>query len=86
MEIKSTSYFDKQLSKYLNKNPQLKKKVSKQLKLLTNNISHPSLRTHKLQGKRYRSYSIWIENNLRIIFSLIENKILLTGIITHDKY
>lgn len=86
MEIKSTSYFDKQLLKYLNKNPQLKKRVSKQLKLLTNNISHPSLRTHKLQGKRHHSYSIWIENNLRIIFSLIENKILLTSIITHDKY
>jgi len=86
MIIRSTPYFDKKLSKKLNKNPRLKKKVSKQLKLLQQNTNHPSLKVHKLKGKRVHEYSLWIEGNLRITYQIITNVILLTDIITHDEY
>ena len=83
---RSTPYFDKKLSKKLKKNPKLKNKVGKQLKLLQQNINHPSLRVHKLKGKRIDEYSFWIEGNLRITFQVIKDACLLTDIITHDEY
>jgi len=67
MEIRTTSYFDKKLSKKVKKKPQLKEKIRKQLRLLTTNLKHPSLKLHKLEGKRAKEYSFWIEGNLRII-------------------
>ncbi|MBI3397192.1 plasmid stabilization protein [Candidatus Woesebacteria bacterium] len=86
MNIRTTAYFDKNLSKKLRKNPQLKTKVKKQIELLKENLRHPSLRLHKLSGKRTQEYSFWIEGNLRITFVIIDNVILFTDIITHDEY
>lgn len=86
MDIKTTAYFDKKLSKKLKRNLQLKEKVKKQVELLRENLKHPSLRLHKLSGKRLEEYSFWIEGNLRITFIIIENVILFTDIITHDEY
>lgn len=86
MNLESTAYFDKKLSKRIRRNSQLKKKVNKQLKLLVANPNHPSLKIHKLEGKRAQEFTIWIEGNLRITFHIIKNSILLTDIITHDEY
>jgi mRNA-degrading endonuclease YafQ of YafQ-DinJ toxin-antitoxin module len=86
MNIKTTAYFDKNLSKKIRKNPQLKAKVKKQIELLSGNLQHPSLRLHKLTGKRAQEYSFWIEGNLRITFMIIDNVILFTDVITHDNY
>lgn len=86
MKIESTSYFDKRLSKRLRKNPRLRKSVSKQLKLLQQDLRHPSLKLHRLKGKRFQEYAFWVEGNLRITFQIIKNPILLTDIVTHDEY
>ena len=86
MEIRTTTYFDKNLLKKIRKNPQLKAKVKKQIELLRENLRHPSLKLHKLTGKRAQEYSFWIEGNLRITFMIIGNVILFTDIITHDEY
>lgn len=86
MNIKTTVYFDKNLSKKIRKNPHLKAKVKKQIELLRENLRHPSLRLHKLTGKRAQEYSFWIEENLRITFMIINKEILFTDIITHDEY
>jgi len=86
MNIRTTAYFDKNLSKKIKKNPQLRTKVKKQVELLKENLRHPSLRLHKLSGKRAQEYSFWIEGNLRITFIIINNEILFTDIITHDEY
>lgn len=86
MNIRTTVYFDKNLSKKIRKNPHLKAKVKKQIELLRENLKHPSLRLHKLTGKRAQEYSFWIEGNLRITFMIINNEILFTDIITHDEY
>ena len=86
MEIRSTAHFDKNLSRKIKKNPPLKAKIKKQVELLRENLKHPSLKLHKLTGKRAQEYSFWIEGNLRITFMVIDNKILFTDIITHDEY
>jgi len=86
MNIRTTAYFDKNLSKKIRKNSQLKAKVKKQIELLKENLRHPSLKLHKLTGKRAQEYSFWIEGNLRITFVIINNVILFTDIITHDEY
>lgn len=86
MNIRTTAYFNKNLSKKIRKNPQLKAKVKKQIELLRENLRHPSLQLHKLTGKRAQEYSFWIEGNLRITFMIIDDEILFTDIITHDEY
>jgi len=86
MNIRTTAYFDKSLSKKIRKNPQLKAKIKKQIELLRENLRHPSLKLHKLSGKRAQEYSFWIEGNLRITFMIINDVILFTDIITHDEY
>lgn len=86
MEIRTTSYFDKKLAKKIKRDPKLKDAIKKQVNLLKENLSHPSLKLHKLQGKRAEEYSFWILGNLRITFAIINKAILFTDIITHDEY
>lgn len=86
MNLFYSEYFKKRLKKRLEKSPKLKLKISKQLKILTQDIHHPSLKTHKLKGTRKDEYAIWIEGNLRITFLVIDDRLLLTDIITHDEY
>ena len=86
MNLIYSDQFKKRLKKRINKNPKLKTKVSKQLKLLKNNLNHPSLKTHKLKGKRVNQLAIWIEGNLRITLVKTKKNLLLTDIITHDEY
>ena len=86
MDIRTTIHFDRSLAKKIKKNPQLKNKIKNQINLLKENLLHPSLKLHKLRGKRAEEYSFWIERNLRITFMLIDNTILFTDIITHDEY
>ena len=86
MEIRTASHFDKNLAKKINRNPQLKNSIRKQVNLLKENLRHPSLKLHKLSGKRAHEYSFWVEGNLRITFILIDKVILFTDVITHDEY
>jgi mRNA-degrading endonuclease YafQ of YafQ-DinJ toxin-antitoxin module len=86
MKIRTTAYFDKNLSKKIKRNPRLKAEVKKQIELLQENLRHPSLKLHKLSGKRVEEYSFWIEGNLRITFIISDNVIIFTDIITHDEY
>ena len=86
MKIGTTSYFDKKLSKKIKKNPQLQPKILKQIDFLQMNLRHPSLKLHKLEGKRGEEYSFWVEGNLRITFVIVDDVILFTDLITHDEY
>lgn len=86
MKVKTTAHFDKNLAKRLKKKPQLAPKLKKQISLLKKDLQHPSLKLHKLKGKRTEEYSFWIEKNLRITFNIINSTILFTDIVTHDQY
>ena len=81
--------FSPEVTKYVNeirkKNPQLLKKIYKQLNLFRENPKHPSLRTHKLQGDLSNSWSITIERSIRMIYYVSNNKIVFFVIGTHDE-
>jgi len=66
-KIIRTQKFMKKLTKLIKKNPSLKAKISKTLKLLANDINHPSLRLHKLKGDKSNFYSVSIDMQYRII-------------------
>lgn len=86
MNLRYTSHFKRKLKLTVKKKPVLKKKTVLQLNLLLKNPNHPSLRLHKLKGKRINQYSIWPESNLRITFIKEEQNYILTDILTHDQY
>lgn len=65
--------------------PQLKRKISKQLKLLRENPLHPSLRLHKLKGKEVEGWSVSIDKDLRILFIYVPGGILLVDIGSHKE-
>ena len=81
--------FSPKVTKYVNeikkKNPQLLKKIHKQIQLFKENPKHPSLRTHKLQGDLSNSWSITIERNIRMIYYVSNNKIVFFQMGTHDE-
>ncbi len=86
MRLVYSNHFKKRLKKYLNKDPRLFSKVNKQLKQLQQDISYPSLKTHKLHGKRADQYAIWIVGDVRITFLITQDFYLLTDVISHDEY
>jgi len=86
MNIYPTPYFTRQLNQKVKKKSSLEPIIKQQLNLLLKQPNHPSLRFHKLKGKKLNQYSIWIESNLRITFLKEKNNYILTGLITHDQY
>ena len=86
MNIYYSPHFIQRLKKRIKKNPKLKSKIHKQVKLFRSNPIHPSLRLHKLKGKRLDQYSFWIEGDLRIAFVKKIGDIIFTDILTHDEY
>ncbi len=75
--------FQKDLKKILTKQPGLKLAIKKTLKQTRRNITHPSLRLHKLQGQSF--WSISVNMKLRIILHQEKNKIYLLRIDPHDQ-
>ena len=57
MKIQHTKHFLNRLRKKYRKNSQLRQKVVKQTKLLIQNEKHPSIKLHKLRGKRVNQWS-----------------------------
>lgn len=85
MSIYPTPHFKRQLKQKTKKKPALKILIKSKLNLLLENSNHPSLRLHKLKGKRIDQYSVWIESNLRLIFLKEEKSYILTDLINHDQ-
>ena len=75
--------FDYQISKLVRGNPKLKEKIFKQIGLMISNPKHPSLRLHKLSGKE--NWSISVTKDIRILFSIQGNLLLINAIGTHDE-
>ncbi|OIN89606.1 hypothetical protein COW80_01125 [Candidatus Beckwithbacteria bacterium CG22_combo_CG10-13_8_21_14_all_01_47_9] len=86
MRLYFTSHFRRVFKQRCRKNQKLKIKIDRQIDLFQNNISHQSLRVHKLKGERINESAFWIEGNLRIVFVKDKQDLILTDIITHDEY
>ena len=86
MNIYFSDTFVTQLQKRYKKKPSLRQKVVKQTKLFQQDPYYPSLKTHKLKGKRSKQSSFWIEDNLRIVFIWSGPDVIFTDVLTHDEY
>lgn len=82
--ITSTRYAT-QSKKLLKKRPNLKEKVSANLKLLETDRNNPKLKLHKLTGNQKENWAISIEENIRLIFCYIPEGILLLAIGKHEE-
>jgi len=74
-----------ELKKIKQRQPLLFKKIQKQLKIFREDIKHPSLRTHKLKGNLSNTWSISIEGNTRMIYTIRNNQAIFFKIGTHDE-
>lgn len=87
MKTRSTQQFKRQLNKIVKKSPQLKSKIIKQTTIFKKDPYYPSLKTHKLIGKRSDQFAFWVHDDVRIIFIREGEDVIFTQILTsHDQY
>ncbi len=85
MNIYLSSGYIKAYKKVLRKKPYLNNKVKEALKTWQENPRHPSLRLHKLEGGPYKNWSINVEKDIRLLFSCVEDGIILVDIGSHNE-
>jgi len=86
-EIIITESYEKKALKFFKKHPDLKEKYVKVVTILKTNPFHPSLRIHKLTGKKREYFSVSLDMNYRIILDFIveDKKIILLDIGSHGE-
>lgn len=86
-KILYTETYIKKAKNFLKRHPDIIPQYEKTLRLLEINISHPSLRLHKLKGRLSNLYSISINISYRICIDFIvaNNQIIPVDIGTHDE-
>lgn len=85
--LETTPEFDRRLMKMLSKNVSLKKSVQKTFELILEDPFYSSLKTHKVETKRYGiRYSSWVTGDFRFIwdFSQEGTVILLLTVGGHE--
>lgn len=85
MDFSFSSEVITELKKIKQKHPLLFKKIQKQVKIFQENIKHPSLRTHKLKGNLINTWSISVEGNFRMIYTVKNNEAIFFKIGNHDE-
>ncbi|MBT4124486.1 MAG: hypothetical protein HN981_04235 [Candidatus Pacebacteria bacterium] len=86
MNFSLTKTFQKKAQKFCKKDPKLRLELAKQFSLFQQNHKHPSLKIHKLQGKRSRQYAIWITGDLRALGIKDGSEYVFFDLVTHDQY
>lgn len=81
-----TRSFEIKTRKLCEKNPRLKKDFVKQFRLFKSEPSHPSLKWHKLKGKRSEQYAMWIQGDLRALAIKDKEVYIFFDLVTHDEY
>jgi mRNA-degrading endonuclease YafQ of YafQ-DinJ toxin-antitoxin module len=62
---------------------ELRGNINSKLKLLSENVNHPSLRTKKIQGHK-NDFESSINIDIRIVWQYVEGKIYVKAIGSHD--
>ena len=86
MNVYFSSKFIKKAKILTKNNKDLKKSLEKQISVFKSNPRHPSLKFHKLKGKRLNQMAIWIKGDLRALCIKDKDEYLFTNLITHDEY
>ena len=84
-KIEFTPSFLKVSGKLLKKNPSLKEPLQELLTNLTTDPFTPSLKTHPLKGKLKGRYACSLTYDLRVVFKLKNDSVVLIDIGSHDE-
>jgi len=85
MNVYLSNNFIKASKKLTKNNSFLKEKINEKIKIFQDYPNHPSLKLHKLKGKMVEDWSFSVASDIRIVFSYIEDGILLVDIGSHDE-
>lgn len=85
MTIHETSNFFKKLERLAKRNSDLRLKIDKKLQLLVTDSRSNSLRLHKINSRQKEVWSVSVDMKLRILFSYVDDGILLINIGGHDE-
>lgn len=86
MDIKISIKCREEIAFVNSRNRKLGQKINKQLKIFSQDPRHPSLRTHKLLGNLANSWSISIDRDFRLVYTLLPNgKAYFYKFGTHDE-
>lgn len=84
-----TGPFNRAARRTIKKNPHYAENIEKTLKLLSEDVFNPKLKTHKLKGKLEGSWACSAGYDLRITFKFVQYEeseaILLGPVGTHDE-
>lgn len=72
MKLNLTNKFKRESAKLIKRNPLLRNKLSDTLKTLSEDLFHPSLKTHKLKGEFGELWSVSLTFGIRIIIKFRE--------------
>lgn len=86
MKLDFTNSFKRKTKKLFKKDPQIRFEFNKQFSFFQKNQEHPSLKLHKLKGRRSGQYAIWIRGDLRALGIKDGNKFIFFDLVKHDKY
>ena len=86
MNFELTDSFEKKSQKLCRKDSRLRSSLIKQFKLFSQDPMHPSLKMHKLQGKRSTQFAIWVQADLRALAIKVQDKYIFFDLLTHDQY
>jgi mRNA-degrading endonuclease YafQ of YafQ-DinJ toxin-antitoxin module len=87
--VEFTDSFKKKTQLLGKKNTQLKTALKKQFNLFKHDPYYPSLRLHKLKGKRSEQFAIWITPDIRALSiksTTQKDTYIFFDLVTHDEY
>lgn len=65
----------------------IQKDFEQKIKIFFNNVFHPSLHTHKLNGNLADYYGFYLRDGFRVLFDFEEpNTVLLVNVGSHEDY
>lgn len=70
--------------KLAKKNLRLSQKIKEKILIFQENPTHPTLKLHKLQGGPYSNWSFSVAEDIRIIFSYVEDGVIFVDIGKHE--
>lgn len=83
MNLISSERFIDDFDKVVGRDRKYREKIKKCLRLLVGDISHPSLRLHKIVGMG--TYSISVDMKMRILIQIDSDNVHLLRVGTHDE-
>ena len=86
MNVYFSTKFIKKAKLLAKKDKDLKSSLDKQISLFKTDPSHPSLKFHKLKGKRSTQYAVWIKGDLRALCIKDQDSYLFVNLVSHDQY